>query len=53
MRDYEEMMKALRQGVLNRSTSTTLMNDSSSRSHAIFSISVEQHFIADLYKPEP
>ncbi len=29
------------------------MNDSSSRSHAIFTIFIEQHFIADLYKNTP
>jgi len=28
------------------------MNEQSSRSHAIFTIQIEQHLIEDLYKPD-
>jgi len=28
------------------------MNESSSRSHAIFTIQIEQHLVEDLYKPD-
>ena len=48
----EEMVACLEQGSLHRSTSSTLMNESSSRSHAIFTIIIEQHLIADLFKPD-
>lgn len=44
------MLSCLERGSLSRSTSSTLMNEASSRSHAIFSITLEQHFIEDLYK---
>ena len=47
---YEEMLACLERGSLSRSTSSTLMNETSSRSHAIFSITLEQHQIDDLYK---
>lgn len=46
------MLGCLERGSLSRSTSSTLMNEASSRSHAIFSITLEQHFIEDLYKTE-
>jgi hypothetical protein len=39
----EQMIDLLNRGALNRSTSSTLMNDSSSRSHGIFTIFLEQH----------
>lgn len=48
----DEMVALLERGATHRSTASTLMNDSSSRSHAIFTIFIEQHFIADLYKSE-
>ena len=44
------MAACLEKGSLHRSTASTLMNETSSRSHAIFTISVEQHQIDDLYK---
>lgn len=37
-------------GALSRSTSATLMNEVSSRSHGIFTIFIEQHKIDDLYQ---
>ena len=43
----DEMLSCLDQGSLNRSTAATLMNELSSRSHAIFTISVEQHALND------
>ena len=46
------MSACLDKGSNFRSTASTLMNNCSSRSHAIFTISIEQHVIEDLYKPE-
>lgn len=37
-----EALQALERGTLRRSTSSTLMNETSSRSHSIFTITVEQ-----------
>eukprot|EP00602_Paraphysomonas_sp_CaronLab_P010215 CAMPEP_0185018700 /NCGR_PEP_ID=MMETSP1103-20130426/1368_1 /TAXON_ID=36769 /ORGANISM="Paraphysomonas bandaiensis, Strain Caron Lab Isolate" /LENGTH=1198 /DNA_ID=CAMNT_0027548619 /DNA_START=161 /DNA_END=3757 /DNA_ORIENTATION=- len=37
----EDVFKFLEQGALNRTTGETLMNDASSRSHAIFTLSME------------
>jgi hypothetical protein len=48
---YEELASCLDRGSNFRSTASTLMNNSSSRSHAIFTITIEQHLIDDLYKP--
>jgi hypothetical protein len=48
----EDLLNCLEKGVNYRSTSSTLMNSVSSRSHAIFTISIEQHIIEDLYLPE-
>jgi kinesin family protein 4/21/27 len=45
---HEEIMATLERGSLHRSTASTLMNETSSRSHAIFTISIEQHKIKDL-----
>lgn len=39
----EQMLGLLKRGGHNRSTSCTLMNNASSRSHGIFTICVEQH----------
>jgi len=47
VRTYDEMMKSLERGSLHRSTSSTLMNEKSSRSHAIFTIYIEQHQITE------
>jgi hypothetical protein len=46
------MIELLERGGCNRTTAATLMNDASSRSHAIFTIFIEQHIIEDLYKSE-
>ena len=43
------MLAALERGGFCRSTSATLMNQTSSRSHAVFTIFLEQHTIEDLY----
>lgn len=48
----EQMLDLLERGGYHRTTSSTLMNDASSRSHAIFTIFIEQHLIEDLYKAE-
>ena len=37
------MLALLDKGSINRTTAATLMNDSSSRSHAIFTVLIEQH----------
>ena len=44
----EEMAGCLDMGSSQRVTACTLMNSSSSRSHGIFTISIEQHMIEDL-----
>lgn len=46
--NYEELASCLDRGSNSRTTSATLMNNNSSRSHAIFTISIEQHQIDDL-----
>lgn len=48
----EQLMDLLERGGYHRTTASTLMNDASSRSHAIFTIFIEQHKIDDLYKNE-
>ena len=44
----EEMAECLNFGSSQRITASTMMNASSSRSHGIFTISIEQHMIDDL-----
>ncbi|KAH7373367.1 hypothetical protein KP509_17G051700 [Ceratopteris richardii] len=44
---FEDMMKLLELGSTNRTTGSTLMNQHSSRSHAIFTIIVEQRSIEE------
>jgi hypothetical protein len=46
------MIELLERGGYSRTTGATLMNDASSRSHAIFTIFIEQHVIEDLYKSD-
>lgn len=46
----EQMLDLLERGGYHRTTASTMMNDASSRSHAIFTIFIEQHVIEDLYK---
>jgi kinesin family protein 4/21/27 len=50
---YYEMLECLDRGSLKRSTSATLMNATSSRSHAIFTISIEQHILEDAGDERP
>lgn len=45
-----DLFSWLERGSNFRSTSSTLMNSCSSRSHAIFTITIEQHIVEDLYK---
>lgn len=52
MNSAEELAACLDKGSNFRSTASTLMNNCSSRSHAIFTISIEQSIIEDLYKPD-
>lgn len=40
--DAEQMFKLLEVGGRNRTTASTLMNDASSRSHAIFTMTIKQ-----------
>ena len=46
----DQMLDLLERGGYHRTTASTMMNDASSRSHAIFTIFIEQHVIEDLYK---
>ena len=46
----EEMAACLDKGSNMRTTASTLMNSNSSRSHAIFTITIEQHQIDDLFQ---
>ena len=48
----EDLESLLERGALYRTTNATLMNATSSRSHAIFTISIEQHIIEGLYTVE-
>jgi kinesin family protein 4/21/27 len=48
VRSAAEMANCLDIGSHARRTAQTMMNQMSSRSHAIFSITIEQHLIADL-----
>ena len=51
VKNATEMKDCLSKGTICRTTSSTLMNATSSRSHAIFTITIEQHLITDLFKP--
>jgi len=42
------MAQCLDKGSLHRSTASTLMNMASSRSHAIFTVTIEQHLIEEI-----
>ncbi|XP_045202855.1 chromosome-associated kinesin KIF4-like [Mercenaria mercenaria] len=46
--NIEETMKCLEQGCNNRTTAATAMNNTSSRSHAIFSVFIEQQHEEDI-----
>ncbi|KAJ6184668.1 hypothetical protein N7519_005969 [Penicillium mononematosum] len=41
-RNYSELMKFMRKGDVSRTTASTKMNDTSSRSHAVFTITLKQ-----------
>ncbi|KAJ5558360.1 hypothetical protein N7535_008572 [Penicillium sp. DV-2018c] len=41
-RNYNELMKFMRKGDVSRTTASTKMNDTSSRSHAVFTITLKQ-----------
>lgn len=47
----DDLAACLDKGSNFRTTASTLMNNNSSRSHAIFTLSIEQHQIEDLYQP--
>ncbi|OJJ61864.1 hypothetical protein ASPSYDRAFT_142932 [Aspergillus sydowii CBS 593.65] len=42
VRNYAEIMKYMRKGDVSRTTASTKMNDTSSRSHAVFTITLKQ-----------
>ena len=44
-----DTMRLLEQGGVNRTTAATAMNSSSSRSHAVFTVYMEQKHKEDLY----
>jgi hypothetical protein len=48
----EECIELLNKGINHRTTSATLMNEGSSRSHAIFTISIEQKIVKEIEIPE-
>ena len=50
MTDSDQMASLLEKGSLHRTTASTDMNATSSRSHAIFTIFIEQHIVEDLYQ---
>lgn len=45
---FEQMMKSLEDGTRNRTTAATKMNQTSSRSHAIFTVVLEHTIMSDL-----
>lgn len=42
------MLAMLERGSMNRTTAATMMNDASSRSHAIFTINIEQRLLTEI-----
>ena len=48
----EECIELLNKGISHRTTSSTLMNEGSSRSHAIFTIAIEQRIVKEIDVPE-
>jgi hypothetical protein len=44
----EECLLLLNKGIAHRTTSATLMNEGSSRSHAIFTIGIEQRIVKEI-----
>jgi len=51
--DFDGLFRLLERGGVHRRTRSTLMNDNSSRSHAILEINIEQHLISDLCQSKP
>ena len=51
MHSEDETMQCLKSGALNRTTASTNMNDQSSRSHAIFTIFMQQQRQAKAENP--
>lgn len=47
----EECLLWLNKGIAHRTTSATLMNEGSSRSHAIFTITIEQRIVKEIEIP--
>jgi len=46
--DSDGLLKVLEKGAIHRRTRSTIMNENSSRSHAILEINIEQHLITDI-----
>ena len=44
----EECISLLNKGISHRTTSATLMNEGSSRSHAIFTVAIEQRIVKEI-----
>jgi hypothetical protein len=44
----EDCIRQLNMGITHRQTSSTLMNEGSSRSHAIFTVTIEQKITKEL-----
>ncbi len=44
----EECLLLLNKGIAHRTTSATLMNEGSSRSHAIFTVGIEQRIVKQI-----
>lgn len=44
----EECLQLLNKGISHRTTSATLMNEGSSRSHGIFTVAIEQRIIKEI-----
>ena len=44
----EECLSLLNKGIAHRTTSATLMNEGSSRSHAIFTVLIEQKIVKEV-----
>lgn len=48
----DECTRLLNTGITHRQTSATLMNEGSSRSHAIFTITIEQKIVKEVEEPD-
>jgi len=52
VKNKQEMVECLKRGSLTRTTAHTLMNATSSRSHAIFTVKIENRYIGDFTNKE-